>query len=371
MRGWNDPRMPTIKGLRRRGYTPEILNAFCRDIGVTRSFNLVQYERLASTARDMLHELSPRIMVVLDPLKVILTNFSTNTREHFEIPNFPFDPNRGTHRVSSDSTIFIDKTDFRTEDCSDYYGLAPGKIVGLKYSFHVICDRYECDTSTGEVSVVYCSIVTDNSTKPKGNIQWVPNNSSISAEVRIYNNLFTVEEVSDDDWENQLNPKSEIVKMNALIDESILTWSPKPEDHFQFERIGFFVVDYESDVVDQKFVFNLTVPLKEVSKPKSTENSSVPKSRKDEQEKQLALKCARKNIPPEQYFKSMTDLYSKFDEIGIPTHTNTGEEVRNLQCKQIIFEKINESIIIQLSKNAIKSLKKEYEKQKKLYDSSK
>jgi glutaminyl-tRNA synthetase len=294
MRGWDDTRMPTIKGLRRLGYTASILNAFCRDIAVTRNANVVQYKRLNAFARNGLHESSPRVMAVLQPVKVEITgrDFSDAAANSISIPHYPFDPSRGSHTVRMESVVYIDKQDFRTEDSDDYFGLAPGKVVGLKYAFRVRCESFETDAA-GEVVLLRCVALPDSELpedKPKGSIQWVPASTAVPVEARIYNPLFTVEEPTDLGWEAELNPESEVVMTGALVDPSLLTWSPAPEMHFQFERLGFFVVDKDSLTLG-KLVLNMTVNLKD-SKPKGAGGTTgAPnKSRKDEQAKALADK---------------------------------------------------------------------------------
>lgn len=195
--------------------------------------------------------------------------------------------------------------------------------------------------SAGVPQRLYCSVIGEDE-KPKGAIHWVDKASAVQVEVRLYEPLFTVEEPSDDHWEEELNRASERIVSGALVDPHLLSYSPAPEMHFQFERVGFFVVDKDSK--PDGIVFNSTVSLKD-SKPKAPGASS--KSRKDEQAKQLAEKLARMSIPPEQFFLSQTDLYSAFDEEGVPTHDAKGEK---------------------LSKSAFKNLKKDWEKQKKLYE---
>jgi len=363
VRGWDDPRMPTIKGLRRRGYTAKILNAFCNEIGVTRNENTVQYERLAATARNVLHETSPRVMAVLDPILVVLSGVPDDASEPITVPDFPFDPSRGSHTVDLGSRVYIDQSDFREVDSEDYFGLAPNKAVTLKYAHKIHCDTVEKDDS-GRVVRLLCSVLPSDAPAPKGTIQWVPFANAVPAEVRMYDHLFTVEE-PDDQWESQMNPLSEVVKPRALLDPSVWKWAPAVEQHFQFERLGFFVVDKDSSLLPPpppppdaesphssiagagpSLVFNLTVALKD-SKPKVA--GAPTRSRKEEQAKQLAEKQARMCMPPEEMFRSQTDLYSAFDADGVPTHDAQGQE---------------------LSKNGVKKLKKEWEKQKRLYESA-
>jgi glutaminyl-tRNA synthetase len=307
MRGWDDPRMPTIKGLRRRGYTKSIMNAFCNEIGVTRNANTVQYERLAAVARNQLHERSPRVMAVLNPLRVELKGEISS--KEITIPDFPFDASRGQHVVIMENTVFIDRSDFRLENEGgldpDFYGLAPGKMVGLKYAFRIVCDSFETDATTGEVTVLHCTILQDKDRpdeKPKTSIQWVPLSTAVPIEARVYNHLFVTEEPSDEKWEEELNPESEIVMPKALVDASLLAHVGEKEKHVQFERIGFFIVDKDTvldsnNIRNSKIVMNLTVNLKD-SKPKSAAKdtgaaSGANRSRKEEQERQLAEKMVR------------------------------------------------------------------------------
>jgi glutaminyl-tRNA synthetase len=356
MDGWDDPRMPTIKGLRRRGYTREIINTFCRDIGVTRNENLVEYERLAAIARSQLHETAPRVMAVLRPLKVIVSGLEEVISNNvLEVPDFPFAPERGTHNVVIENEIYIDHADFRMEDSSDYYGLAPGgKLVGLKSACWLRCDSVSVDDA-GQPTEVRATAVKDtgdSADKPKSTIQWVPVNTCTSAEVRVYGNLFVVDTPSDEHWEAELNPDSRVVYPDAKIDASIFKWKPVPETHYQFERIGFFVADFSSSAEpvandeSSKLIFNMTVSLKD-SRPKAAGAPS--RSRKEEQAKQLADKQAKMNLDPKDMFTGQTDLYSKFDGDGIPTHDAAGEP---------------------LSKSGIKKLKKDWDKQKRTFEAN-
>lgn len=252
MRGWDDPRMPTIKGLRRRGYTPESLNAFCRDVGVTRNENMVQYERLEQMARVHLHEISPRLMGIISPVKVILTNFKKYLADMklnelvITIPNFPHDPSRGSHTLKitpteGETILYIDEADFREVDSDDFFGLSVNKHVGLKYlPFGLHCDSIKSKSDSMFELTCSCVYALENETpvaKPKGVIQWVNGATALSCEVRVYNHLFVTEDIKDDIWEEQLNPKSEVVHSHAFVDESLLTYDPKSEMHFQVRYV--------------------------------------------------------------------------------------------------------------------------------------
>lgn len=280
-------------------------------------------------------------MAVLDPLLVLLTGHTTTS---VSAPAFPFDPTRGAHEVALGAALFIERADFRVEDSEDFHGLAPGKCVTLKYAFCIRCDRVESDAS-GAVTALHCS-VAGGEEKPRGAIHWVDRATALLAEVRMYEPLFTVEEPSDD-WWAELNRGSETVVRDALVDPHVLRCAPLPETHLQLERIGFVVVDRDSVAAEgtrSGLVLNLTVPLKD-SKPRVAGAPS--RSRKEEQARQLADKQARMHIAPEDMFRSATELYSAFDAEGVPTHDAAGEK---------------------LSKSAYKGLKKEWEKQKKIYD---
>jgi glutaminyl-tRNA synthetase len=266
------------------------------------------------------------------------------------IPDYPFDPSRGAHPLLlSEDCVYIDQQDFRLEDSEDYFGLAPGKIVGLKYAFRIRCDGVEVDEK-GVPCLLRCTALADGvedkeGKQPRVAVQWVPASTSVPAEVRMYSSLFTVEEPSDAGWEAELNPESEVVMATARVDPSIAACHPQPEMHFQFERVGFFVVDKDS--TPDHLVFNLTVNLKD-SKPKVA-GAGPGKSRKEEQAKQLADKLARMSVSPLEMFKSQPELYSQFDEEGMPTHDAAGEKV---------------------TKSMYKKLRKDWEKQKKLFDSA-
>lgn len=245
--------------------------------------------------------------------------------------------------------VFIDQQDFRLEDSEDYFGLAPGKVVGLKYAFRIHCDSVETD-GAGAPCLLRCTAVADGveekeSKQPRVAVQWVPASTSVAAEVRMYSSLFTVEEPSDAGWEGELNLESEVVMATARVDPSIANWKPQAEMHFQFERVGFFVVDKDS--TPDRLVFNLTVNLKD-SKPKAA-GAGPGKSRKEEQVKQMAEKLARMNVSPLDMFKAQPELYSLFDEEGMPTHDAAGEAV---------------------TKSMYKKLRKDWEKQKKLFESA-
>lgn len=333
VRGWNDPRMPTISGLRRRGYSPSALNAFCDDVGVTRNENLIEYSRLQHFARLDLEPRALRRMAVKQPLKITIANF--DDEKIFEGLN--------ETKLTLSKVVYIDSKDFRLEDSPDFYGLAPDKIVRLRHAVNIRCDKV--DQEEGGASSLVCTIV-DDSLDPKGKLHWVSEADAVQCEIRDYEHLFTVPKIDDDTWESQINPDSELVYSAALVHKIIL--DDKDEEPVQFERLGFYVKDCCDYSREGPLVFNRTVELRASapeSKKKNEAQSGATASRKQEQAAQLAKLEAMKNIDPKDMFK--TPAFSKFDEDGVPTHDAAGEP---------------------LSKSSIKKMKKDWAKQKKLFD---
>lgn len=356
VRGWDDPRMPTISGLRRRGYTKEIINTFCNDIGATRAKNIVEISKLYQTARLHFAPTARRVMAAINPIKVTITNFAEEKAKSetmtFDVQNSPTDESLGRHTVTLTEVIYLDATDFRLQDEPQYYGLAPGKAVGLKYQGgNMICDQVI--QTNGKVTELKCHLETsDDRPKPKAFISWVPSDS-IKSEVRIYNNLFTVAEPTDL-WEDELNPESEIVYENALVDPSISEavdyrsidkWSSNVV--VQFERFGYFVVDYDTTYDTEKneglLVFNRSVSLKEESfkKKLTAEEEAKLAARKAQQEKDLASKEKRMTIDPKDFFREADEYkgkFSKYDDEGIPTHDAEGNELTKSMNKKLVKE---------------------------------
>lgn len=364
VRGWDDPRMPTVSGLRRRGYTASIINTFCNHVGATRAMNVVEMAKLQQTARLQLSDTSRRCMAALDPIKITITNFEQEaalakeqgTGLTFEVQNSPTDASLGSHTVTLTSTIYIDATDFRLEDSPQYYGLAPNKPmgVGLKYyGGSLICD--EVIQKGDKIQELKCHLTSSpDRIKPKTFISWVPD-TGLECEVRVYNHLFVVPEPSDL-WEDELNPESEIVYPKALVDPSILeVVDGRKVDRWesgvalQFERIGYFVVDYETtlnpETKEGKIVFNRTVSLKEevFKKKLSAEEEAKIEARRLQAKKDLEAKEIRMQIDPNDLFKLADEYkgkYSKYDEeTGIPTHDAAGEELTKSAMKKLQKEK--------------------------------
>jgi len=264
VRGWDDPRMSTIYAFRRKGYTAEAINMFAEKIGVTRAPNMIPFSLLEQCCRLDLDPKVPRAMVVLRPLRVVLTNV-TDTEE-VTVPNQP--PNykdKGTHKVPLTRVVYIERTDFRTQDEKGYYGLAPGKQVLLKYAHNITCTDVVYDANN-EVVEIKATLDRGSTTKVKGVLHWVAEGSH-KVEIRLYDHLFKSENINDlgDNWVQDINPNSLEVIEGAMADVSLN--NAAVGDKFQFERQGFFVVDKDS--TPEKKVFNRTVTLKE-SKEKKT-----------------------------------------------------------------------------------------------------
>jgi len=369
VRDWSDPRMPTISGLRRRGYTPEIINSFCNDVGATRAMNVVEMEKLFQCARQVLAPTSRRAMVAMNPIIVEITNFEDAVHEEepqkqaglkvmeYQVPNSPTDDSMGSHTVTLTKTLFIDSSDFRLEDEADYYGLAPNKAVGLKfYGGNLICDEVVFDsTDQSKIKLLKCRAdKSEGRPKPKTYITWVPSDG-IKCEVRVYNHLFTVPEPSDL-WEDEINPKSEVLYPNAVVDPSVKglcdvkdvdKW--KSNAAFQFERFGYFVVDtdttYDLSSGQGSLVFNRTVSLKEeeFKKDKSDAEQAALEKRRAEQKAQLEAKEARMRIAPENLFREAAEFvgkYSQYDSEGIPTHDAEGEALTKSAMKTLKKEQV-------------------------------
>jgi glutaminyl-tRNA synthetase len=352
VRGWDDPRMPTIKGLRRRGYTPSALNHFCSDIGVTRNENLIEYARMEEIIRQELDSIARRVMCVLKPIKVTITEgYDHKAQEVLQVPDFPQKHGSPTHPLKLTPTFYMDASDFKKEDVSSYFGLAPDKWVGLKYAGCIKCLNFTCDDSGAVVSIEasYSPLPPDGK-RPRGNVHWVPDSAVSLGEVRLYDHLFTVPFVTTN-WENELNPHSEVIIKTALVDPSILESNgalPLPESHFQFERVGVFVVDKDTST-EGKLIVNRTVPLKVSKSAQQQPDSEKAEKRKAEQAAALELKKAMEKVDPKDMFKigNEKEKYSAWDKDGVPTHDAKGVEI---------------------SKSAIKKLKKDWVKQKKLFE---
>ena len=263
--GWDDPRMPTIVGMRRRGYTPEAIRAFAERIGVARRENLVDVALLEHAVREDLNRRAPRIMAVLDPVRVVIENYPEGLTEEFEIVNNPEDAAAGTRRVPFSRELYIEREDFMEEPRKKFFRLAPGREVRLRGAYFVTCTGVVKDAS-GSITELRCTY--DPATKGgdaadgrkvKATLHWVAAATAIEAEVRLYDRLFSVEQPgAERDWREDLNPQSLEVR-TVKVEPSAA--SVQPGQRYQFERLGYFAVD--PDTKDGRVVFNRTVTLKD------------------------------------------------------------------------------------------------------------
>ena len=262
--GWNDPRMPTISGLRRRGYTPASLREFCRRIGVTKQDNVVEYSALEACIREDLNENAPRAMAVIDPVRVVIENFEGE--ETLTAPNHPNRPELGERQLPFTKELYIDRADFREEANKQYKRLVLGKEVRLRNAYVIKAERVEKDAN-GEITTIFCTYDPEtlgknpaDGRKVKGVIHWVSAVHNHPAEFRLYERLFTVPNPgAADEIESVLNPTSLVVK-HGFVEQSLA--NAEPEKGYQFEREGYFCAD-NKDSSPEHLVFNLTVSLKE------------------------------------------------------------------------------------------------------------
>ncbi|MEE2902468.1 MAG: glutamine--tRNA ligase/YqeY domain fusion protein [Myxococcota bacterium] len=269
--GWDDPRMLTVSGLRRRGYTPESIRTFCEKIGIGRSDNTVEMAMLEYAIRDDLNTKVPRAMAVLNPVKLVIDNYPEGETEEFDAVNFPDDPPKmGSRKVPFGKELYIEKTDFMEDAPRKYFRLTPGKEVRLRWAYLVTCTHCVKDEN-GEVIEVHCTYdpETKGGTPPdgrkvKGTIHWVSAEHAIDAEVRLYDKLFNVEDPNiveeGQTFLDHLNPDSLEIIENAKLEPSFK--SAEAGAKYQFERTGYFCVD-SKDSTAEKLVFNRTVALRD------------------------------------------------------------------------------------------------------------
>ncbi len=267
--GWNDPRMPTISGLRRRGYTPESIREFVSRIGIAKRENLVDVALLEDAVRDDLNKRAPRAMAVLNPLKVIIENYPPGQVEDIPIAVNPEDPAAGTRTVPFSRELLIERDDFMEDPPKKFFRLAPGREVRLRGTYFLTCQRVVKDASgvIVELRCTYDPATKDGNApdgrRPKSTIHWVSDAHAVRAEIRLYDRLFTNPTPGDDadggDWRQSLNPHSLDVLTSVPVEPGLAAASPG--DRFQFERVGYFCVDPES--APGRLVLNRTVPLKD------------------------------------------------------------------------------------------------------------
>ena len=266
VRGWDDPRMPTLAGLRRRGFTPEAIRDFCERIGVAKAANLVEFAHLEHCVREDLNKRAERRMAVLQPLKLVIENYPEGQVEEFEAVNNPEDPSAGTRKVPFSRNLYIEQDDFRDPPPPKYFRLSPGAEVRLRYAYVIKCTDVERDAA-GNVSTVRATYdpATRGGDAPgrkiRGTIHWVSAPHAVDAEVRLYDTLFTVPKPDDaEDFAAVLNPGSLEVIGEAKVERAL--GDVPPETRVQFERLGYFVADWH-DSKPGAPVFNRTVGLRD------------------------------------------------------------------------------------------------------------
>lgn len=268
VRGWNDPRMPTIAAMRRRGYTPEAIHEFVRRVGVSKRESITEIELLEHCVRQDLNKRALRRLAVLDPLRVVITNYPDGQVEWLDALNNPEDKSAGTRKVPFSKVLYIERDDFMENPPKDFYRLAPGREVRLRYAYFIKCVDVIKDAQ-GNVIELHCTYdpatrggEAPDGRKVKATIHWVSAQHAIDAEVRLYDRLFTKPDPLDvpegHDWKENINPNSLIVLQHCKLEPSLS--DAKVGDRFQFERKGYFCVDPDS--TEQKLVFNRTVTLK-------------------------------------------------------------------------------------------------------------
>ncbi len=263
--GWDDPRMATICGMRRRGYPAKAIRNFIEKVGVSKAYSVVDYGLLEACVRDELNAEAPRAMAVLDPIKVVIDNYPEGQTEEITVEVHPERPELGTKTVTFGREIYVERNDFMAEPVKKYFRLFPGNEVRLKGAYFITCNSYETDEN-GNVTVLHCTYDPEtkggnapDGRKVKGTIHWA-GPKAFKAEVRLYDRLFNVEDpagVPDDEFVNAINPESLVVLKGCLIEEGLA--QAKPLDSFQFMRNGYFCVDKDS--TPEAPIFNRTVQL--------------------------------------------------------------------------------------------------------------
>ena len=269
VRGWDDPRMPTISGLRRRGYTPEAIRNFCKRVGVSKTNGTTELGLLEYFLREDLNKRAPRVMAVLRPLRVVIDNYPEGQVEHMEAVNNPEDAAMGSRTVPFSRVLYIEQEDFREDPPKQYFRLAPGREVRLRYGYFITCTGVVKDAA-GQVTEIHCTYDpatrggnAPDGRKVKSTIHWVSAEHAVDAEVRLYDTLFTREDPNQveegQDFTANLNPQSLEVLSGAKLEPSLL--GAKSGAKYQFERLGYFSVD--PDTAPEKLVFNRTVALRD------------------------------------------------------------------------------------------------------------
>ncbi len=269
--GWDDPRMPTISGMRRRGYTPEAIRNLCEKTGVSRVNSVIDMAMLEDCVREDLNKRAPRVMAVLRPLRVVIENYPEDGVEYLDAINNPEDPSMGTRKVPFSRVLYIERDDFMEDPPPKFYRLAPGREVRLRYAYFLKCVGVEKDEKTGEIVELRCTYDpktrgghAPDGRKVQATIHWVSARHAMEAEVRLYDRLFLKEDPTDVpegvDWKTNINPNSLVTLTSCQVEPSLA--GAKPGHRYQFERLGYFCVD-PVDSSPEKLVFNRTVSLRD------------------------------------------------------------------------------------------------------------
>ena len=264
--GWDDPRMPTLAGMRRRGYPPQAIRSFCDQVGVAKRQNTIEFAMLEHAVRDQLNKTAPRVMAVLHPLKVVITNYPEAQVEHLEAINNPEDPDAGSREVPFSRELFIEKEDFMEDPPNKFFRLAPGREVRLRYGYFITCTGV-VKNDAGKIIEIQCTYDPDthggqapDGRKVRGTIHWVSAQHAVNAQSRLYNALFNVEHPDkEDDFIRHINPDSITVESDSKVEPSLT--HAESGSTFQFERLGYFTVD--PDTHPGALVFNRTVTLRD------------------------------------------------------------------------------------------------------------
>lgn len=266
--GWDDPRMPTLSGMRRRGFTPAAIRDFCERIGVAKNNSMIDVALLENCVREDLNECAPRVLAVQHPLRVVIDNYPEGKTEEFDCPFHPKNPDMGTRKVPFGRTLYIDRDDFMEDAPRKFFRLSPGREVRLRYGYFIKCNHVEKNAQTGEIETVHCTYdpQTRSGFSPDGRkvdatIHWVSAIHSLPCEIRLYDRLFNVPDPlsEEGDYQNYVNPNSLEIVASARIEPSLS--HAVTGQHFQFERLGYFVVD--ADTSAGKLVFNRAVTLRD------------------------------------------------------------------------------------------------------------
>jgi glutaminyl-tRNA synthetase len=269
--GWDDPRMPAISGLRRRGYTPESIRKFCDQIGVAKADSIVDMVLLENSVREELNKTCPRVMAVLRPVKVVIDNYPEDSTEELDAVNNPEDPSMGTRKIHFSRELYIEEEDFRQDPPKQFFRLSPGREVRLRYAYFIKCESFSKDEKTGKIKEIHCTYDPDtkggeasDGRKVKATIHWVSARHAVEAQVRLYENLFTKRDPNDvpegKDFTVNLNPGSLEVLKSCKIEQGLKNVIAGAR--FQFERLGYFIAD-SIDSSPGNPVFNRSVTLRD------------------------------------------------------------------------------------------------------------